>query len=68
MVKVDHALRETADSIPFALIVGGDEAAEGVAGVKDMATGEQRKLSPADAAAYILSALEARKNCRVIAD
>jgi len=54
--------------IPFALIIGSDEAAEGVAGVKDMATGEQRKLAPADAAAYILSALEARKNCRVITD
>ncbi len=54
--------------IPFALIVGGDEAAEGVAAVKDMATGEQRKLPPADAAARIVAALEARKACRVIVD
>ena len=44
------------------------EAAEGVAAVKDMATGEQRKLPPADAAAHILAALEARKACRVIVD
>ena len=52
--------------IPFALIVGGDEAAEGVAGLKDMATGEQEKLPPDRAAERILRALEERKRCRVI--
>ena len=54
--------------IPFALIIGSDEAAEGVAGVKDMTTGEQQKLAPAAAAEHILAALETRKRCRVIVD
>ncbi len=40
-------------AVPFAVLIGEDEVREGVLSVKDMKTGEQVKLSPADAAAYI---------------
>ncbi len=43
--------------VPFAVLLGEDEIAEGVCSVKNMITGEQVKLSPADAAAYIQTAL-----------
>ena len=43
--------------VPFAVLLGEDEIAEGVCSVKNMATGEQVKLPPADAAAYIKNAL-----------
>ena len=52
--------------IPFALIIGGDEAAAGVASVKDMVSGTQEKLTPADAAAHINAALTPRRRCFVI--
>ena len=39
--------------VPFAVLLGEDEIAEGVCSVKDMRTGEQVKLSPADAAKHI---------------
>ena len=52
--------------IPFAVIVGEDECAKGVLGVKDMQSGEQRELTPSEAAAYINSQLAARRNCTVI--
>ena len=45
--------------VPFAVLLGEDEIAEGVCSVKNMATGEQVKLSPMDAAAYIKEALSA---------
>ena len=51
--------------VPFAVLLGEDEIAEGVCSVKNMATGEQVKLSPADAAAYIKNALAAT-DCAVI--
>ena len=54
--------------IPFALIVGGDEAAEGVVSVKDMASGEQEKLPPAAAAEKIRAALAHRRRAAVIWD
>ena len=38
---------------PYAVFLGEDELAEGVLSVKDMRTGEQQKLSPAEAAALI---------------
>ena len=44
--------------VPFAVLLGEDEIAEGVCSVKNMATGEQVKLAPADAAAYIKAALQ----------
>ena len=46
--------------VPFAVLLGEDEIAEGVCSVKNMATGEQVKLVPKDAAAYIRAALEAQ--------
>ena len=51
--------------VPFAVLLGEDEIAEGVCSVKNMATGEQVKLTPADAAAYIKNAL-AETDCAVI--
>ncbi|WP_406043397.1 histidine--tRNA ligase [Succinimonas sp.] len=39
--------------VPYAVLLGEDEIAEGMCSVKNMATGEQVKLAPADAAAYI---------------
>ena len=52
--------------IPFVLIIGGDEAAEGVTAVKDMSTGAQEKLRPAEAGARIRAALAQRRDCKVI--
>ena len=43
-----------------------DEAAQGVAAVKNMATGEQLSLTPEAAAAHINAALEGRRRGRVI--
>ena len=45
--------------VPFAVLLGEDEIAEGMCSVKDMATGQQLKLTPADAAAHIRAALAA---------
>jgi len=39
--------------VPFAVLLGEDEIAEGVCSVKNMRTGEQRKLSAPEAAAWI---------------
>ena len=54
--------------IPFAVILGEDEAARGTCGVKNMVTGEQQELSPAAAAAHILETLAPRKAARPIHD
>ena len=51
--------------VPFAVLLGEDEIGEGKCSVKNMVTGEQVKLTPAEAAAHIKSAL-ADKNCAVI--
>ena len=45
--------------VPFAVLLGEDEIAEGVCSVKDMKTGEQVKLPSAEAAAFIKEALSA---------
>lgn len=45
--------------VPFAVLLGEDEINEGVASVKNMATGEQVKLAPAAAAQFIKDALAA---------
>ena len=45
--------------VPFAVLLGEDEIAEGMCSVKNMVSGEQVKLSPADAAAHIKAALAA---------
>jgi histidyl-tRNA synthetase len=52
--------------IPFAVIIGSDEAAAGMASVKDLATGEQVSLTPSEAAVHIHAALAARRACRPI--
>ena len=45
--------------VPYAVLLGEDEVNEGVCSVKNMATGEQVKLTPAAAAAYIKEGLSA---------
>ena len=45
--------------VPFAGLLGEDEIAEGKCSVKNMGTGEQVKLTPAEAAEYIRAALTA---------
>ena len=50
--------------VPFAVLLGEDEIAEGKCSVKRMATGEQRKLSAQEAAAWIRE--EANADCPVI--
>ena len=45
-------------SIPYAIFLGDDEISNGVAAVKDLRTGEQIKLSPADAISHIQKGLE----------
>ena len=53
-------------SIPFVVLVGEDEIKEGLLSVKDMASGEQVKLSPAQAAEHIRSAVAERNSGAVI--
>ena len=50
--------------VPFAVLLGEDEINEGVCSVKNMVTGEQQKLTPEAAAAYIKSAVNT--DCPVI--
>ena len=45
--------------VPFAVLLGEDEIAEGMCSVKNMITGEQVKLAPVEAAAYIKATLSA---------
>ncbi len=45
--------------VPFAVLLGEDEIAEGVCSVKNMVTGQQVKLAPDAAAAYILQGIAA---------
>ena len=52
-------------AVPFAILLGEDEIAEGMCSVKNMVTGEQVKLSPAEAAAHIKAEL-AKKSGAVI--
>ena len=44
--------------VPYAVLLGEDEIAEGMCSVKNMVSGEQVKLSPAEAAAYIKAGLD----------
>ena len=46
-------------AVPFAVLLGEDEIAEGMCSVKDMRTGQQVKLAPGDAAAFIRNTLSA---------
>ena len=52
--------------VPFVVLVGGDEINEGVLSVKNMQTGEQVKLSPADAAEHIAAVIKERNSGAVI--
>ncbi len=45
--------------VPFAVLLGEDEIAEGKCSVKNMATGEQRKLTAEEAAAWIRETVKA---------
>ena len=45
--------------VPFAVLLGEDEINEGMCSVKNMVTGQQVKLTPEDAAAYIRAELSA---------
>ena len=47
-------------AVPYAVLLGEDEIAEGVCSVKNMVTGEQVKLTPEKAAQHILSGLAAQ--------
>ena len=40
-------------AVPFAVLLGEDEIAQGKCSVKDMASGEQRLLTPGEAAQWI---------------
>ena len=51
-------------AVPFAVLLGEDEIAEGVCSVKNMVTGEQLKLTAQKAAAHIKAALST--DCPVI--
>ena len=51
--------------VPFAVLLGEDEIAEGMCSVKNMLTGEQVKLSPQEAARFMLEGLSSR-DCAVI--
>ena len=54
--------------VPFVVLVGEDEIKEGVLSVKDMTTGQQQKLSPAQAASAIRQAIEEKNNQAIIAE
>ncbi len=54
--------------VPFAVLVGEDEIREGVLSVKDMRSGEQVKLSPAEAAAHISARVALMNGGAVILD
>ena len=52
--------------IPYVVLIGEDEIAEGVVAVKDMLSGRQQKLSPEAAAAFIKNAMDERALAAVI--
>ena len=54
--------------VPFAVLVGEDEMAEGVVSVKDMCSGEQVKRTPAEAAAFIRAAVNKRNDTAIIVE
>ena len=52
--------------VPYVVFLGEDEIAEGILSVKDMRSGEQRKLSAAEAAALIRADVERRASAALI--
>ncbi len=55
-------------AIPYAIFLGEDEISQGVCAVKDLRSGEQVKLAPADAAAHIRAGLEQLSQGKPILD
>ena len=60
--------QEYADKIgaPFAVLLGEDEIAAGQVSVKDMQSGEQQRMKPEEAAAFIRESVEKRNSGAVI--
>ena len=54
--------------MPFVLLLGEDEIAERLVSLKDMTSGEQQKVSAAEAAQKIRAAVDARNAKPVIAE
>ena len=52
--------------VPFAVLLGEDEIAAGQVSVKDMQTGEQQRMSPAEAAAMIRARVAQRNSGAII--
>ena len=52
--------------VPFAVLLGEDEIAEGKCSVKNMKTGEQLKLTPAEAVDHIKAALNAETGALIL--
>lgn len=52
--------------IPYVVLIGEDEIAEGVVAVKDMVSGQQQKLAPAAAAEFIKKNMDERALAAVI--
>ncbi|MGM9550350.1 MAG: histidine--tRNA ligase [Faecousia sp.] len=52
--------------VPYAVLLGEDEIAEGKCSVKNMKTGEQVKLTPAEAGARIKAALDAETGAVIL--
>ena len=55
-------------SIPYAVFLGEDEISSGVCAVKDLASGEQVKLSPAEAVSHIQAGLDKLNQGKPILD
>ena len=54
--------------VPFAVLLGEDEIAQNLLSVKNMRSGEQRKLSPEDAAAWIRETIAERNSGSIISE
>ena len=52
--------------VPFAVLLGEDEINEGMCSVKNMQSGEQVKLTPAEAAAHIQAALASNNGAIIL--
>ena len=52
--------------VPFAVLLGEDEIAAGEMSVKDMRTGEQKRMKSDEAAAYIMRAVQERNSGAII--
>ena len=52
--------------VPFAVLLGEDEIADGMCSVKNMRTGEQVKLTPSDAASFIKANVDAQMGAVIL--